>query len=1153
MHLRRLRIDSLPGIEPGFAFKAPSEGLIVVTGPNAVGKSSLVRALGYLLRGSLRDDPPALSLFAEFSSAGTVWTVRRSGSQVVWTRDGETVTPPVLPGADQIGLYLLSVESLLAGGRTDTELAAVLQRSLRGGFDLDEPRTSAKPRVGRNAGKAIRDARKALADVENKYEYLRREEAELPALARQIKAAELAGKKRNRLEAALQLYEAATERKARQRKLAAFPEVLRSLKGDEIGRADGLSTRAAKLEKDVQSEQGALDAAVDDHRQTGLAESRPAAEEVESIDRCLQRMSLDRAKREARRGELAKAERTVQQAISEFGGSGRMPRLDRDSLGRCEKIAGPLVAAHAKRKELEQRIEICGDPPEESEVERLQRGVGALRSWLADSIHPGDVSSAANGGLRFAMWASLAAGLIAAGLSYLRDAFAVMAAAVAAAIASGTALLLIFGYARSVPAAGEAARREFEETGLAPPPSWTTGDVREHLRGEIERRLNAILVQRERAAGVNQLRMELKKTADQISDLETKLKTLGEEVGFDPTLPLTALDRFLRFCLQLDEARGHRDACRTDLDLIDRKIASTGVRVGEFLDRWRIQDKSSQIENGPSSDGDLLQTTFDALRKRLNEADAAIDRIRASEGRIQSLRGQIDDANADLKSLYDGAGLHQGDRTSLQQLVGQLDDWRDADRKLEQARGHENRLRAELLQDPELIEFVEQDEKGELESRFEAAKSGAAKYTDLRDKRKAIETKLDEAGSESQLERALATLGREQETLAEQLDQTLQHAATEVLLDDVEAAFKSHREPMVLRRAGELFAEATAHEFALILDENEFKARDVRTGTLNPLKQLSSGTRMQLLLAVRLAWTEAQEQGGERLPLFLDEALTTSDENRFGVVANSLQKLAEAGDRQIFYLTARRHEAALWLELTGRRPSIVDLAEVRFGDQSLTVEDYRIELPRALRAPEGMSAEDYATLLRVPPLNPHLPAGTAHLFHLLRDDLDLLHRLMDRWHVSSVGQLEHLLRSSAAPTAVGDAGVLTRMKRRCQTLRGWLDLWRQGRGRPVDRGALEQSGAVSAAFIDRATNLADELGGDGQALIEALRNRRLARFKTGKIDELEHWLQTGGFTDERSKLPARDRKRIALLNVAPETEADARDVNEVVAWLEAAS
>ena len=57
----------------------------------------------------------------------------------------------------------------------------------------------------------------------------------------------------------------------------------------------------------------------------------------------------------------------------------------------------------------------------------------------------------------------------------------------------------------------------------------------------------------------------------------------------------------------------------------------------------------------------------------------------------------------------------------------------------------------------------------------------------------------------------------------------------------------------------------------LALDNEEQRERT--------LDELSSGTRLQLLLAVRVAFVEQQERG-PMLPLILDETLGNSDEHR---------------------------------------------------------------------------------------------------------------------------------------------------------------------------------------------------------------------------------------------------------------------------------
>ena len=160
---------------------------------------------------------------------------------------------------------------------------------------------------------------------------------------------------------------------------------------------------------------------------------------------------------------------------------------------------------------------------------------------------------------------------------------------------------------------------------------------------------------------------------------------------------------------------------------------------------------------------------------------------------------------------------------------------------------------------------------------------------------------------------------------------------------------------------------------------------------------------------------------------------------------------------------------------------------------------------------------------------------------------------MDTWRIRSVGQLEALLASDAAPAALAGEEVRRRLRGRCRALRIWVELWRRGRGRTVDRGVLEQSGAVSAVFIDRTADLAARRQGDGEALLRALRDGELEHFRASKAEELEQWLIDEGYIDPRGRLDGDERRRLTLQQAAPGKPDDAGDLRRVVDWLESAA
>ena len=1234
MHLRRLSIHALPGIEPGFTFEPPDAGINIVTGPNAIGKSSLARALQYLLA-SHRADPPALSLEAEFKSDDARWQVSRNGNQIVWRRNGEVVSRPPLPGADRLGLFRLSVENLLDDSdANDKALAERLRRELHGNFDLGQPRIEIGRRFAVHEARILAEAGKARRRVESDYADLQRRESELPALERRIDTAVAASVRREHLDQALRLADAIDVRKDRESALHRFPPDMDRLRGDELEQLEENEKRVLRLNEELRDRQRDLEAAEAALERTGLAQAAPAPEEVRAAEERLRQLDRKSVERESARTAVADTGATLRDVLAHFNPGREPPRLDADAFRRTEEVAGPLIAAQQRRRELLEQLALAGEAPRAADVDRLRDGAEALRAWLAgDAAGSGRVPASTQLG-RIVSWLAAAAVAFVAIAAFIQGAPVAFAGAVAALIAFGLALFLLRGPRTTAPSPTDAAMRRFGETGLGPPSPWDERGVREHLRDVVEVRLNQLTLQQERAAVSERIRLQIEDTDADIERLEEARTALAGEIGFDPRLPVAEFQRFVHLCSDWDKARSEHVRQRARFDLLDREIADTASLVREFLRPWRATDAPGLEDPTGTPDMVLLRGAFDDLRARIDAARDVQDDIRAIRTNIQSLRQRIDEVDSAVDSLFAHAGVALRDRAVLAHRIEQLPQWKEASDALHQANTGEAVVRARLAEQPAFVALADEGERVRLHADLQTATVEAGEHTRLIQLQAEIRTRLNDAGADGKLEQAAAEESRARQVLEDKRDEALLAVATKTLLDDVERAFEAEHEPVVLRRARDVFADVTARAFDLRLrGDGSFVAHDVRQEAARELAELSSGTRMQLLLALRLAWIETQEQGGEALPLFLDEALTTSDEERFAVMAQSLERLAGAGDegrdgagnmagarddgrgrpgnaagnmdddgtgtwsedgtragagaadgtgrvvaaehraeggagvraddrievgigagrgRQIFYLSARRHEAALWRQATGTSPAVIDLAAVRFPAQASAPEDYRVEAPPTLPAPNGRSAEAYASLLGVPPrLDPHRPEGGIHLFHLLRDDLALLHSLMETWRIASLGQLEVLLASDAACAALPGEELQRRLRRRCRVVRTWVELWRQGRGRPVDRGVLEQCSAISVTFIDRVAELAAQVRGDAEALVRALRAGEVDRFRSRKLHELEQWLAEEGYVDDQDRLTGDDRRRLTLQRAVPATEVDAGDVNRVVTWLEA--
>lgn len=117
-------------------------------------------------------------------------------------------------------------------------------------------------------------------------------------------------------------------------------------------------------------------------------------------------------------------------------------------------------------------------------------------------------------------------------------------------------------------------------------------------------------------------------------------------------------------------------------------------------------------------------------------------------------------------------------------------------------------------------------------------------------------------------------------------------------VDDISRSFG----PVLNERTAAIFSQLTGGKYEKVMVDKEYSIQVKKsTGSYHDWRFLSNGTTDQAYLALRLAMTELITDGGERLPVMLDDVLLQYDEQRAGYAMEYLEKYAKDG--QLIYFT----------------------------------------------------------------------------------------------------------------------------------------------------------------------------------------------------------------------------------------------------------
>lgn len=1147
LRFESVRVYRMPGFRAtGFGLCDLSPGINVIHGPNGSGKTTSAHAIEALLwpRSAIGMRP---HVSGRFRLGADEWTVELDYDRAAHQRNGVAADPPPIPAAEERDRYRLSLHELIRAD--NARFAEAILKEAAGGYDLaaaGDSLPSPSPLSARS--RELREVRESMAELEDavaRQRELREDERRLDDLLRRRDEALRAAREADVLRLAIGHAEARDAEARSRAVLDSFPTAMEAVRGDERERLTGMESDLEATERAISSaeeEIASARAAVAASRLEGspvdpalVAALRSDLETLRQLERKLEDCQRDR---EAAARRVDDARRLIGAEVDEA----RVAEIDIEALGDLTDLATRAALARQHVTAVRDRMEVlgrdahAGDTPPPG-VDRIARAEACLNGWLR-------APSVAGAPDRVTRTAALAAGLA-----------LVM---VGAALASAHALwLLLAALGAGVLAAVLAPRgtpddprghhrREYAKLKLDPPDDWTEAAVERRLE-ELQHLKSIARLAEERESARRALEVELARAETDLGEVSAEqgaaAARLGVPADTDPAALVWLAHRVAQWQTGRSDLAGAEGAAAKAAAHVESSRAMLRARLAPFVDGEQ-----------PDTTGDFAGA-IQRLDERREQRDAGLRSAAAAESMLRELAARRERCRASLRALYEGCGVPPGDTAALEDLCDSFSGYHRARKDLDEASfalDHASRALAAAAPDPELLEATPTD----LRDRLRAADEGAARLQELSDQITRIRDRVDNAKALRAIETCNDRVQRSREALAEARERETRGVIGAILLDRVRDATETDHLPAVFHRARRIFTRITRGRYSLAFASQPvpgFHAFDNQERRGRTLEELSSGTRVQLLLAIRVAFVETQE-GPARLPLVLDEVLGNSDDERASAIMDAVIELARDG-RQIFYLTAQQDEVAKWSAALDHRSDVqwrlVDLLAARSLERP-------VQTPRLRRAlaptpsipqPGGASHADYAVALGVSAIDPATAhSGSLHLWYLVGAP-DRLHDLLVTG-VSHWGELEALVRYAAG--AVADETELAAMSALASAAEAWIECRRVGAGRRVDREALAMSGAVSDVFLDRATDLAERVGGDARRLISAVEAGELKRFRSA--DRLRDYLQEEGYLDPRDPLPGSEIRARVIGAVAREIERGAvtlHDVDGLIARLEA--
>lgn len=1116
--IKDISVYKLPGFPRGMLpLHDFARHINIIAGPNGSGKSSTARLIRQLLW-----QQQLGSVHADFmlDISGVQWGIQADNGHYRVLREGQPDTLPSLPAADESKRYLLALHELV--GDMDTDLAALLIREASGGYDLP----AAQHKLGYDSRTKQRtiteyrqynEAKIKIAGIENRQKQLTTKADSLQSLFKARNEAAAASNYHDLYTCLIASLNAGDTLNRLQHLLDDYPPQLRILTGQEFDRIVALEGEIQINNRSIETISGEIHRKETRISELNLPEkgiSKALLEELHtrvdtllSIEQKLGSLDID----------IAGAELMTAEALEKLASELRNTDIKPLDVSGTVRLAQFMEGAHRLLSEKQYLETTVGQLKKEQQIaaedpSKIQEGINALLLWYQER-------SPLDGIPAWALWVLLLLGIITGVATLLLGWLGLIT------------ILLMLGFllyaARGKRADdGEVRKKDFVRTGLREPQQWDIPGV--------AARLEELNIASQEAKRLNLLAVQLKTQEDALTDLLPRLAKLDEqrdlwlnEIGVIPLLSADELKDysglywFLASLLTWQQCFAQLKALEEQkvLALDQQKNLLSAINV-------LIKDIAAEVADGATAKGMYRQLQADETeRSTLSEA------VKQHNVQLEDKKGLGKKLADELAAIYERLELEEGKKEEIWVWNQQLAAFRQLHKDHQDA-GTLHSDKNQTLKAHNLFLEIESELDAltldEAKLKCAAFKQQADKLDELNKQIIEIERDIEHEKEGTAMEDALAIKEASLNGLEQIYLNNLSAMTGDLVVGLLKETYREQNSAGIFGKANQLFSRITNGRYQLTVEESgapAFRAYDTIYKNWLELSQLSTGTRIQLLLAVRLAFIEMQEQN-VKLPILADEILANSDDLRAKEIISALAEISKEG-RQVFYFTAQADEIDKWKAFKANDAEL-DFKIFTLDGQHNEKPDYRLEQAPLLSGfkiiniplPGTLTAEEYRKLIKVPRFNPLTEEPEQlHLWYLL-DDQQLLYTCLAK-RIGNYGQLKGFMQYQGSLPGL-DENLWATLQVKIRLLESYQELFRRGRSKPIDRQTLVQSGAVSGTFIDLVAEKLKELNGDPQRLLLALGAKEVQGFLQSKLKALEQYLIGLGVIDDQQVLSAED-------------------------------